>query len=96
MMPASALGFNVVNPNASSLMVGFNATPTLTVTGTGVGIGTSNPFGGGLIVLPTSTGNVGIGSLTPGQALGCLRYCAHDGPGHERPDTDQRLCPDSK
>jgi hypothetical protein len=34
-----------------------------------VGIGTSNPFGGGLIVLPVNTGNVGIGSLTPGQAL---------------------------
>ena len=66
---AFALGLNVINPNASSFMVGFNATPTLTVTGTGVGIGTSNPFGGGLIVLPASTGNVGIGSLTPGQAL---------------------------
>ena len=34
-----------------------------------VGIGTFNPFGGGLVVLPANTGNVGIGSLTPGQAL---------------------------
>ena len=34
-----------------------------------VGIGTFNPFGGGLIVLPANTGNVGIGSLTPGQVL---------------------------
>jgi hypothetical protein len=34
-----------------------------------VGIGTFNPFGGGLIILPANTGNVGIGSLTPGQAL---------------------------
>ena len=34
-----------------------------------VGIGTFNPFGGGLIVLPANTGNVGIGSLVPGQAL---------------------------
>ena len=34
-----------------------------------VGIGTFNPFGGGLIVLPANTGNVGIGSVTPGQAL---------------------------
>ena len=66
---AFALGLSVVNPNASSFMVGFNPTPTLTVTGTGVGIGTSSPFGGGLIVLPATTGNVGIGSLTPGQAL---------------------------
>ena len=66
---ALAVGLSVVNPNAFSFMVGFNATPTLTVTGTGVGIGTSSPFGGGLIVLPANTGNVGIGSLTPGQAL---------------------------
>ncbi len=34
-----------------------------------VGIGTFNPFGGGLIVLPVNTGNVGIGSITPGKAL---------------------------
>jgi hypothetical protein len=34
-----------------------------------VGIGTFNPLGGGLIVLPANTGNVGIGSLTPGQVL---------------------------
>ena len=34
-----------------------------------VGIGTPNPLGGGLIVLPANSGNVGIGSLTPGQAL---------------------------
>ena len=33
-----------------------------------VGIGTFNPFGGQLIV-PTTNGNVGIGSLTPGTAL---------------------------
>ena len=66
---AFALGAAVVNPNPNSFMVGFNPTPTLTVTGTGVGIGTSSPFGGGLIVLPATTGNVGIGSLTPGQAL---------------------------
>ena len=63
---AFALGLSVVNPNASSFMVGFNPTPTLTVTGTGVGIGTSSPFGGALIV---TNGNVGIGSLTPGQML---------------------------
>ena len=66
---ALAFGLNVVNPNTNSFMVGFNTSPTLTVTATGVGIGTSSPFGGGLIVLPASTGNVGIGSLTPGQAL---------------------------
>jgi len=34
-----------------------------------VGIGTFSNIGGGLIVLPANTGNVGIGSLTPGQAL---------------------------
>ncbi len=34
-----------------------------------VGIGTFSPFGGGLIVLPFNTGNVGIGSLTPGTSL---------------------------
>ena len=68
---AMALGFNVVNPNANSFMVGFNAStnPTLTVTSTGVGIGTSSPFGGGLIVMPANTGNVGLGSLAPGQLL---------------------------
>ena len=61
-----ALGFNVINPMSSSFMVGFNTLPTLTVTGTGVGIGTLNPFGGSLIVIG---GNVGIGSLAPGQVL---------------------------
>ena len=85
-----ALGLNLVNPTANSIMMGFSTTPALTVTnstvgvgigtyttpsgalvvqGGNVGIGTFNPFGGGLVVLPSQTGNVGIGSLTPGQAL---------------------------
>ena len=63
---ADAFGHNVINNLANSFMVGFNITPTLTVTGTNVGIGTLNPFGGSLIV---ASGNVGIDSLTPGQAL---------------------------
>jgi hypothetical protein len=58
-----ALGNGVVNPTASSFMVGFSTTPALTVTNTtvGVGIGTYTTPSGGLVV----EGNVGIGTFNP-------------------------------
>ena len=63
---SDAFGANVINNSTNTFMVGFTTTPTLTVTASSVGIGTLNPFGGSLIV---ASGNVGIDSLTPGQAL---------------------------
>ena len=67
----TVIGYNAIGNGSNTVTLGSAAVVSTILQGN-IGVGTFNPFAGKLIV---TGGNVGIGSLVPGQVSGCARHC---------------------